>query len=160
MKSTKFIKIAAIAAVIVFALSLAACGKQGTIGVDFLDEADGVKVTAENANSDQVTVAAQAFTVDEGEVVVISPCLDNGSFHLKIEGTNGGAVLYDEDVDGRVLFTIEAAPGVYDVTANGNGGTTGWMTVFSQSAAEISNMDAALDEALAQNNMSAEDIKK
>ena len=125
-------------------LGLAACGGKSTLAQETLDDADGIKVTAENAGSDNSAMTEGAITVKEGDVIVISPCMDKGSFHLTIASADGKVVAYDDDADGKVMFAINAEPGTYDVTTSGNGGTTGWMTVFSQNAQELADQDAAL----------------
>lgn len=143
MKATKII---AMVAALVLACALAACAG-GSMGLEPLDEANGVKVTAENAGADNAVDAEAAFTIKEGDVLVISPCMDKGSFHLLVTETGGDAVAYDEDVDGRVMFTEQVAPGTYDVKVTGNG-ATGWMTVFSESSDELAAQDASLAETL------------
>ena len=60
-----------------------------------------------------------------------------------------GTVVYDDIADGRIYFQIDALPGTYDVTVSGNG-ATGWMTVFSTSAEELSAQEESLGEALEQ----------
>ena len=125
-------------------LGLVACGGASSLAQETLDEADGIKVTAENAGSGSSATTGGAITVKEGDVIVISPFTDKGSFHLTITSTDGKVVAYDDDVEGKVMFAINAKPGTYDVTTKGNGGTTGWMTVFSQSAQELAEQDASL----------------
>ena len=148
-------RIAAGMAGIAMAVALAACGASSYEQV-LLDEADGIKVTAQNAGSDQTATTEGAITVGENDLVVISPCLDKGSFHLTISPTDGGKDLYDEDVDGRILFPIDAEPGTYDVTTSGNG-ATGWMTVFSQDKDEEAEIAASLDEKLEEVGEEAKD---
>lgn len=144
----KVTKIASVAAASLLTLTLMACSSSSSTYVQYtLDEASGIKVEAENAGSDQEAMTESAIEVKEGDVIVISPVTDKGSFHLTITSDADKSVIYDEDVEGRVLYTIEAKPGTYTVTTNGNN-VTGWMTVFSQSQQELANQDAALAEAL------------
>ena len=143
MKTAKVMKTVAGLAL---CLALAACGAH-SLGVDMLEDASGVKVTAENAGSKDSAVSEGAITVAEGDVIVISPCLDKGSFHLTITEHDNGTAVYDDDAEGRILFTIEAAPGTYDVEVSGNG-ATGWMTVFSESGEDLAAQDESLAEAL------------
>lgn len=130
----------------VLALTLAACSKS-TYGQVALDEVSGVKITAENANADNSATTEGAIVVKEGDVIVISPMTDKGSFHLTITSDDGSTTVYDEDVSGQVLFNIDAKPGSYTVTSSGNN-VTGWMTVFAESADELAEQDAALAETL------------
>ena len=146
MKS-KLIKIAAIAvAACALIVMLAGCGKSSYEQVT-LDDANGVKVTAENAGSDQTATTEGVITVKEGDIIVISPALDSGSFHVTIATADGSVVAYDDMADGRIMFPIDAEPGVYDVTTSANGGTTGWMTIFAKNKAEYDAENAALDAA-------------
>ena len=149
MKSTKIVTAAVIAAL---ALALAACSGPSTYSQELLEEADGIKVIAENAGSDQTAITEGAITVKEGDVIVISPCMDKGSFHLTITSQDGKTVAYDDDASGRVLFTIDAEPGVYDVKTSGND-ATGWMTVFSSNAKEEAALNASLNEVLEANGI-------
>lgn len=139
-------RIASIAAVPMLCLALVACGK-GSLEQSLLDEASGVKVVAENAGTGTQALTESAITVEEGDLIVISPMLDKGSFHLTITSDADKTVIYDEDVDGQVLFSIEAAPGSYTV-ATGSNDATGEMTVFAEDADEYASLDASLAEAL------------
>ena len=143
MKTAKFMKTVAGLAL---CLVLAACGAH-SLGVDMLEDASGVKVTAENAGSKDSAFSESAITVAEGDVIVISPCLDKGSFHLTITEHDSGTVVYDDIAEGRIMYAIEAGPGTYDVEVSGNG-ATGWMTVFSESGEDLEAQDASLAETL------------
>ncbi len=142
----KVAKITKALAALALSVVLAACGAH-SLGIDLLEDASGVKVTAENAGSKDAAVSEGAITVAEGDVIVISPCLDKGSFHLTITEHDNGTAVYDDDAEGRILFTIEAAPGTYDVEVSGNG-ATGWMTVFSESTSDLAAQDESLAETL------------
>jgi len=153
MKSIKAISgIAALA----LAITLAACGGKGTLEQVTLDEADGIKVTAENASTDQEVTTTGAITVEEGDGIIISPFTEKGSFHLTITSSDGEAI-YDDDVDGKVYFMIDAEPGTYDVTTSGNR-VTGWMTVFSQNKDDEAAINASLDETLEENDIDPESV--
>lgn len=144
----KVSKIASVAAASLLAFTLMACsGGSSSYAQYSLDAVSGVKVEAENADSDNEATSEGAIEVKEGDVIVISPVTDKGSFHLTITSDADKSVIYDEDVEGRVLYTIEAKPGTYTVTTNGNN-VTGEMTVFAQSQDELAAQDASLDEAL------------
>ena len=149
MKITKIVLGALTAAL---ALALVACGSASVYTQETLEEADGIKVTAENAGTDQTAITEGAITVKEGDVIVISPCLDQGSFHLTITSQDGKTIAYDDEASGRVLYTIEAQPGVYDVKTSGND-ATGWMTVFSSNAEDEAALNASLEEVLAANGI-------
>ena len=156
----KLLKIASLAVAFAFAAMLAGCAPEGpsSLAQYTLDSAPGVKIEAENAKSDNVCVTEGAFTVKKGDVIVVSPFTESGSFHLTIMPSAGGTAVYDADVDGKVLFTLEAEPGKYDVQTSGNG-VTGWMTVAVQSEQELAEQDAALDEALEQNGTDPKAVK-
>ena len=143
MRATKITKaVAALALSVV----LVACGAH-SLAIDLLEDAAGVKVTAENAGEKDAAVSEGVITVAEGDVIVVSPCLDKGSFHLTITEHDSGAVAYDDIAEGRIMYAIEAEPGTYDVEVSGNG-ATGWMTVFSESGEDLAAQDESLAEAL------------
>ncbi len=146
MKKTRIL---CAAAVMVLAVALAACSLKHSLSLELLEEASGIKVEAENAGKDDVVSSEGAIVVNEGDVIVISPCMDRGSFNLTIVSADDGTVVYDDIADGRIYFQIDALPGTYDVTVSGNG-ATGWMTVFSTSAEELSAQEESLGEALEQ----------
>lgn len=144
MKATK---IALVAVTFALALMLAACGSTSSYSQEVLEEVSGVKVVAENAGSDQSAITEAGITVKEGDIIVISPFMQKGSFHVTITSEDGKTVAYDDDAEGTVLFYVEAQPGVYDVKTSGND-ATGEMTVFAQNAEEAAALDASLQEAL------------
>ena len=152
----KVTKIASVAAASLLALTLMACTTSSSSYEQYtLDEVSGIKVEAENAGSDSEAVTESGIEVKEGDVIVISPVTDKGSFHLTITSDADKSVIYDEDVEGRVLYTVAAKPGTYTVTTNGNN-VTGWMTVFAQSQDELAAQDASLDEALEEAGLDAQ----
>ena len=72
MKATKII---AMVTALVLACALAACAG-GSMGLEPLDEANGVKVTAENAGADNAVDAEAAFTntfKEEQKAAPVSP---------------------------------------------------------------------------------------
>ncbi len=132
---------------LVFACVLAACVKASSLTLEPLTEASGVRITAENAGADQAASSTGAIIVTDGDVIIVSPCLDKGSFHLTMTEADG-TVIFDDKVSGRVMFQTGAVPGTYDVIVSGEG-ATGWMTVFATQADEITKEDVSLAEALA-----------
>ena len=142
----KMTTVAKTLATLALSLSLVACGAH-TLTLEQLDEASGVKVTAENAGADDEVTSGGAITVADGDTIIISPCLDKGSFNLTITNQEDGTVVYDEKAEGRVMFQTGAVPGVYDVKVSGNK-ATGWMTVFAAPVDEITEQDASLAGAL------------
>lgn len=120
-----------------------------------LDEASGIKVEAENADSSNTATTDGAITVGANDVILISPFTEKGSFHLTITSEDGANTIYDNDVEGKVLFTIPAAPGTYDVTTSGNK-VTGWMVVCAADQTDQAEQDAALAELLEQNGIDAD----
>lgn len=146
MRKSTFAKVCATMAAMAFAVALAACGAS-SLGMESLEEVSGVRVTAENAGSDHTVESQGAIVVEDGDAIIISPCMDRGGFHLTLTKNDDGTVVFDDDVDGRVLFQIDAAPGTYDVVVSGNG-ATGWMTVFATNADELGAQNDSLAEAL------------
>ena len=146
----KLTKVLAVVFALTCVVALAACKVESSTSAYSqitLSEASGVKVEAQNAGSDMEALTEEAIEVRQGDVIVISPDLTQGSIHVTITPSKGGAAIYDSDATGRVLYTIEAAPGEYDVKTRGNG-ATGSMTVFAQSSSELAAQDAALTEGL------------
>ena len=141
-------KIAAALTAATLAVTLVACGGPTTFEQTLLDEAEGIKVVAQNADTNSSATSEGVLTLEEGDVIVISPNMENGSFHLTITSEDGKNTVYDDDASGRIMFSIEAEPGTYDVTTTGNGGTTGEMTVFVQEKEELEQQDEALEAAL------------
>lgn len=140
-------RIAVAISTLALALTLAACAKS-ELGQVTLDEASGVKVTAENAKADNCATTEGAIVAQEGDVIVISPMTDKGSFHLTITSDDGTTTVFDDDVSGQIMFSIEAKPGSYTITTSGND-VTGWMTVFASNAEELAQQDAELAETIA-----------
>lgn len=149
--SVKATSVMAGATAMLLSASLVACGTS-SYSQELLDEADGIKVVAENAGNDQSAVTAGALDVEEGDVITISPFTDKGSFHLTITESGADEPIYDEDVDGKVMFSIDANPGSYDVKTSGND-VTGWMTVFSENKEEQEAVTDQLVEKLAENGV-------
>lgn len=146
-KSMKFAKISAVVAACALAVTLVACGGASTYSQVTLDEAVGIKAEAERGTKDQVSTTEGALVVKEGDMVVISPDVTKGSFHLTITASDTGTVVFDGDVDGRVLFTQAIEPGTYDVTTYGND-VTGALVVAVHNQEEWAAQDAALADAL------------
>ena len=140
---------------LVFAVfALAACSKS-TYSQEVLENDTGgmyLKITAENASESSATTS-EALSVEDGDVIVISPDLTKGAIHVTITSTDGKEIAYDDDADGRVLFTVEAQPGTYDAKTTGVNGATGSMTIFTMSAAEFGEQNAALEEILEKNGI-------
>ena len=144
----KLLRFASLAVALACAVALGACSYHVAMyAQSTLDDASGIKVVAENAAPDSTCTTGAAITVEEGDVIVVSPFTEKGSFHLTITPTGDGDPIFDEDVSGKVLFTVDAEPGSYDVTTSGDG-VTGWMTVFAQDSAELAAQNASLIEKL------------
>ena len=152
----KALKIVAVAAAFALVMSLAACAAQASFSLEELEYDDGtpgtyLKATAENG-AEGTSILGSALTVGEGDVVVLSPVTESGSFHVTITSSDKQAVAYDDDVSGRVMFTIQLAPGTYDVSVAGNN-VTGYMTIAAHSAAEIAAQNESLGKALEENGI-------
>jgi hypothetical protein len=154
----KLDSLAGVAASCALALALVACGKPSSYAQELLTEASGIKVTAENAAADSGALSESAVVVPEGGTIVISPCLDSGSFHVSITSADGASTVYDDKADGRIMFTVPAAPGTYTVNTSAATGTTGWMTVFAMQQSELDQQDAALSEALQKEGLGPKEV--
>ena len=155
MKTAKTIStVALLSLALVLATMLVACSSS-SFSQEILENDTGglyLKITAENASGNSATTTG-ALQVAEGDIVVISPDLTKGAIHVTITSSDGKIVAYDDDAKGRVLFTIEAEPGMYDVKTKGANGATGSMTIFAERSTELEAQDAALAETLAQNGV-------
>ncbi|MBQ9005183.1 MAG: hypothetical protein IJ092_02295 [Atopobiaceae bacterium] len=152
-------QIVSAAAASLLALTLMACTTSSSSYSQYtLDEASGIKFEAENAGSDSEAVTESGIEVKAGDVIVISPFTEKGSFHLTITSDDGKTTVYDDNVEGKVLYTIAADPGTYTVKTTGNN-VTGWMTVAAQSQEELIAQDASLAEALEGTGVDPESLK-
>lgn len=145
MKVTRFVSAAAATMLV---LTLVACGgSASSFAQESLDDVSGIRVEAENAGSDQEALSESAIKVEEGDAIIISPFVDKGSFHLTITSDSDGEVIYDDDVDGKVMFMLGAEPGTYTVETSGND-VTGWMTVFAQNQDDLAAQNEELEDAI------------
>ena len=141
-------KLASAVAAFALAASLVACGGgPASYGHELLDEAEGIRVTAENADNTHTATTDGAFELEQGDVIVISPFLDKGSIHVTITSADGKKTVYDDDADGKVMYTVAAEPGTYNVTTTANN-ATGWMTIFAESSQDLAEQNAALADKL------------
>lgn len=141
------------------AVTLIACNTtSSSYAQSTLDEVSGIKVEATNADSESTATTDGAIEVKEGETIVVSPDLQKGTFHLNITSADGKTVVYDDDVEGRVMYTVAAAPGTYTVTTSGNN-TTGTLFVFSLNQEDLIEQDSELAEALAEAGIDPSAIK-
>lgn len=152
-------KLASAVAAFALAASLVACGGgPASYGHELLDEADGIRVTAENADSTHTATTEGALEVEAGDVIIISPFLDKGSIHVTITSKDGKTTVYDADAEGKVMYDVQAAPGTYNVTTTANN-ATGWVTIFAQSAQELADQNASLVEELKNKGVDDETVK-
>ena len=155
----KLTKILSVCAALVLCAVLAACGSSTSSYTQYaLDEVSGVKVEAENGTADQETTTEGGLVVEKNDVVIISPNTEKGSFHLTITPSGSTTPAYDEDVEGRVLFTDALEPGTYNVTTHGNG-VTGELVVAAQNGDEFAASDGSLAEALEDAGVDPEVLK-
>ena len=150
----KAVKLTVIVMALAFAAALAACSASAYSQEILENDTDGLylNITAENASGNTATTEG-ALTVEKGDLIVISPNLTKGSIHVTITSSDGKTVAYDDDTTGRVLFSVMAVPGEYDVATTGIDGATGSMTIFSQNSDELAAMDSSLVEGLEQNGV-------
>ena len=153
-------KIASTLLALSLAATLVACGGKpatSTYAQEALSEASGVKVTAENADGKSNATTEQAVTVEKGGVIVVSPDVEKGSFRLTITSSDGNTV-YNEIASGKVLYTVEVDPGTYTVSTTAEAGTTGWMTVFAQSADDLKAQSDSLKETLEKEGLDPSEV--
>jgi hypothetical protein len=151
-------KLASAVAAFALAASLVACGGgPASYGHELLDEAEGIRVTAENADNTHTATTDGAFELEQGDVIVISPFLDKGSIHVTITSADGKKTVYDDDADGKVMYTVAAEPGTYNVTTTANN-ATGWMTIFAESSQDLAEQNAALTEKLEEGGVDPDTI--
>lgn len=150
--------LASIATSCALAFVLVACGKPSTYKQELLTEASGIKVTTENAAADSGATTESAIHVAEGGTIVVSPDLSKGSFHLTITSADGKTTVYDDEAKGTVMYTVPAAPGDYSVKTSAQPGSTGWMTVFAMSQADLDEQNAKLNEALEKEGLDPKEV--
>ena len=154
MNAPRLRSIASAVCALALGMTLVACGGPSSYSQELLTEASGIKVTCENSKGD-TALSEGAIVVEENGIVVISPDLTKGSIHVKITSEDGKTTVYDDDADGRILFTVAAEPGTYDVETTSNG-ATGSMTVFGTNQQEFIEQDEALIDALETQGVDAE----
>ena len=110
------------------------------------DSASGIQVVAENAH-DQKATNKDVLTVNDGELIIVSPLTEKGSFHVTITSSDGFTTVYDEDVDGTALKTVDAGPGTYSVSTQASD-VTGSIVISTQNAEEFKKQNDELDKAL------------
>lgn len=138
----KSFKLASFATAFALAASLAACGA-GTFHTD-VDENGKIEITAEHATNPQTTNIT-SISVNAGECIVVNPLLESGSIHLTIEDGTGATKVFDGDVDGKIMFTVDAEPGIYEVVVSPSA-ATGTMSILTGDPEALGQADAALDE--------------
>lgn len=126
------------------ALALAGCAS-GSMGLDVLDEANGYKITVQNAGKDNVVTGD--LKVGLAECVCVSPDLSKGKLHVTLS-TEGGTAVIDQDFDGRVLTYIPVSLGDYTLQVTGVGGATGSMTISTWKVADVIKMNSELEKEL------------
>lgn len=155
MNAPKLRSIVSAVCALLIGVALTSCGGPSSYGQDLLDEVSGIKVTAENSKGDSALTEG-AIVVGENGTIAISPDLTKGSIHLTITSEDGKTVVYDDDASGRVMYTIAADPGTYDVQTTSKDGATGAMTVFAIDQEELAAQDEALADALDEAGVDAE----
>ena len=145
----KRFKILTGAAALAFCLALAGCGANNAGSAAYTQkplsegEACGVEVVANNAK-DETATTKDALTVKEGDLIILSPMTDGGSFHVTITSSDDKTPVFDDDVSGSVLRSVEAAPGTYDIETKANT-VSGSLTVSAQNKEEYERQNAELE---------------
>lgn len=139
--------IAACAAAILTLGTLAGCSA-GTFTSDLLEDENGYKITAENADAGTSAGALGGFEVKEGEVVVLSPNLEKGKINIRLTTDKDDEAALDETVDGRVLSTYEVEPGTYSYGATVKEKATGTMVVTTVDKDEIDQQSKEFEKEL------------
>lgn len=145
----KFAKLGPIATALALALVLVGCGNgaPSSFHQNRLTDASGIRVEAQNAGPDMEATTEAAFTIKDGEVILISPDVDEGSFHVTIAQTGSNKIVFDEDVNGKMLFTIEVDHGTYDITTRGNR-VTGALVIAAQNERAFVQQNEGLESIL------------
>lgn len=148
----------AIALTLALVLALAACGAKGTMTSEPLEETSGVKVVMENAG-DGAAVSSD-LTMEEGQVLICSPDLKEGSVEVKIfeierEPTADDMGIGDEPVleivlDGCAMSDYELQPGDYMMFITAKDNPTGALVIFPESSEELQAQNESLAEAMDQ----------
>ena len=145
----KFAKLGPIATALALALVLVGCGNgaPSSFHQNRLTDASGVRVEAQNAGPDMEATTEAAFTIKDDDVILISPNVDEGSFHVTIAQTGSNNIIFDEDVSGKMLFTIEGDHGTYDITTRGNR-VTGALVIAAQNEKAFTQQNESLESVL------------
>ena len=134
--------------------ALAGCAGQGTLSSEILDDTGAYKVIANDAAKNSAIKVDSLVTIEEGQLLLVSPDLQMGSLDVKLTSASG-EVVFEEDVSGRVLDTYEVKPGKYDISVTcTTNGTTGVLVVNPVDAEEFAKQDAGLEAALAEAGVS------
>lgn len=133
-------KVLTIAAVLVLALSLAACAK-GSLSVE--SDNEGVHAVATGAAEGSGT---SHISIPEGYGLCINHIVNKGSFHVKATDSKTGTVAFDEDITDNILNLVDVQ-GDFDVviTAKDADGTVD-IIAYDKEAQAVA--DATLDDAL------------
>lgn len=156
--SMKFSLVGLVCALVVCMVALVGCGSKagnGTLSAETVAETGAFKVTANDAKADDGVSKAAALTLNEGDILIVSPDLEKGKLQVTLKDASGN-VAFDQEMSGRVLSNHEVKAGTYDVTITcKEAGTTGSILVINQSAEEFAAQNKALDEALAEQGVTS-----
>ena len=150
---------------VLLALFIAACGQVSAFSTVTNEETGGIDVTAENAGKDTATVSY--ITIGEGECLVISPNLTQGSLEVRAslmvreatENDLGTAdeLSLEETIEGKVMTAYALEPGEYAVGIACAEKTTGTAQIMPCSVEELQAQNAALAAGLADTPFAAEE---
>ena len=118
------------------------------MGSEIDEETGAYTILADDAGKDTAVAMSGGIEVAEGQVLVVSPTLEEGSIQVTILDADTNPVV-DEKISGKTFTTYELEPGDYGVGATClEDGTTGTVLVCALDKAEIEQQDADLAELL------------
>lgn len=147
-----------LALALTLALFLAACGQASVFTAELNDETRGIDVTAENAGAG--SALGSSITIGEGECLVISPDLSQGSLTVRAALMEREATVDDlgtadelsleEAVEGKVMTAYYLEPGEYAIGIACTEKATGTVQIMPCSIEELEQQNADLAAAIAQ----------
>ena len=132
------------------AVSLAACGGASKLGVTSDDT--GIHAVATNGAEGSGT---GQIAIEEGYGLCVNHVVEQGSFHVKATD-NTGAVILDKDLTDNIADLVPAN-GEIDVVISAQS-ASGTVDVIPYDVEAQAQADASLDDALAQDGLTREDI--
>lgn len=149
--------VAVLALALVLVLGLGSCKGKGTFSSEIPEEGGAYKVIADDApKGSAVASLGGGILIEEGEDLLVSPNLSEGSVQLQLINADSVTVI-DLEVSGDVLSNYAVDPGDYSVSVTClENGTTGTVLIFGEDPEELAKQNADLETALESLGMSTE----